>query len=142
MKKRKLWGAPAEGVPRDSRFYAVLKAWERAMDDAASAEDALGVLRERVRVARIRAADRARRGNDALAAGQEAFARGLLDAAYAHEVVAREGEASLAEGEQRCAELRARCHALDDDVRREGERYAAATGAQIDYVDLSDVVAA
>jgi len=142
MRRGKLWGAPAEGVPRDSRFHAVLKAWERAMDDAAEAEGALGVLRERVRVARIRARDRARRGNDALMAGQATFARGLLDAAHAHELAAQDGEVRLAEAEQRCAELRARCDALDRDVRQEGERHAARTGERIVYVALSDVVAA
>jgi phage shock protein A len=125
---RKLRGEARVRAPRDSPYHRALAAWELAMDDAAAGEGALGALRERVRVARIRAADRARRAYDALAARQAPFARGLLDAAHAYEKVAWEGEALIAEGERQCAALRARCDALDAEVRREGERRAQCAG--------------
>jgi hypothetical protein len=98
------------------------------MDDAAAAEAALGAIRERVRIARICSADRARRAHEALAAGQLDFARGLLDAARAHDEMAWEGEAQIAAGERSCAALRARCDRLDAEVRREGERLAMQMG--------------
>ncbi len=120
-----LAGAIARSVPFDSSYGRALAAWACAMDDAADAEAALGFLRERVRVARICSADRFRRACDAQAAGQDAFARGLLDAAHAHERLAWEGEAQLREAERRCAALRARCDDLDAAARYEGERHAA-----------------
>jgi hypothetical protein len=141
-KKRKLWGAPAEGVDRRSPFYRALKAWERAMDDWGAAEAALGVLQERVRVARIRCDDRSRRARQALVCGQEAFARGLLDAARAHAVAGREAEALLADGERRLAELRTRADALYADVLREGELYAAERGEEVCDSSLVDAAVA
>ena len=125
---RRQRGEATSRAPCDSPCHRALEAWELAMDDAAAGEDALGALRERVRVARIRAADRARRAYDALAARQVAFARGLFDAAHAYERAVWEGEALIAEGERRCAALRARCDALDSEVRREGERRALSAG--------------
>lgn len=122
---RLIAGAVARSVPFDSSYGRALAAWACAMDDAATAEAALGILRERVRVARICSTDRFRRACDALAAGQDAFARGLLDAAHAHERLAWDGEAQILEGERRCAALRARCDDLDAAARREGERHAA-----------------
>jgi phage shock protein A len=132
---RLLAGAVAQCAPRHSPYLRALEAWALAMDDAASAEAALGTLRERVRVARIHSADRARRAYDALAAGQEPFALGLLDAARAHEKVAWEGEAQILEGERQCATLRARCDDLDAEVRREGERQVVRAGAGAGCVD-------
>jgi hypothetical protein len=117
-------------VPRESARGRALEAWARSMDDAAAAEATLAAMRERVRVARVSSADRARRGYDALAAGQEVFARGLLDAAHAHERLAWEGEAQVAEGERRCAALRARCDELDAEVRSEAERVSAQAGVR------------
>jgi len=116
--------AVARTVSRDSPYRRALQAWADAMDDAASAEAALATLRERVRAARVSSADRARRAYDARAAGQDDFARGLLDAAHAHERMAWDGEAQIAEYERCCAALRARCDDLDAVARREGERLA------------------
>jgi phage shock protein A len=115
-------------LPRATPDGLALDVWALAMADAAAGEEALEVLRESVRVARIRSADRARRAYDALGAGQEPFARGLFDAAHAHEQLAREGEAQIAKGEWCCAALRARCDELDAAARRAGERQARHAG--------------
>ena len=128
------WRKPRDAAevraPRDSPYHRAFEAWKLAMDDAAAGEGALGVLRERVRIARTRAADSARRAYDALAVRQGPFARGLLDAAHAYERAAWEGEALITEGERCCAALRARCDTLDAEVRCEGERRAASAGAR------------
>jgi len=133
--------AVAPHVPRESPYGRALEAWANGMDDTVAAEAALGAIRERVRVARIRSTDLARRGYDAFAAGQEVFARGLLDAAHAHETMAWEGEAQIAEGERRCAALRARCDALDAEVRQEGERHATHEGARAGAVRSHERIA-
>jgi hypothetical protein len=123
-------GAIARGVPFDSAYGRALAAWASAMDDADAAEAALADLREMVRAARIRCAGRARRAYDASAAGQEAFARLLHDAAHADEVLAWEGEARIAEAERSCAALRVRCDDLDAAARREAERQAGLAGGR------------
>jgi hypothetical protein len=105
-----------------------VKAWEQAEEEARCGARALGVTRERLRVARQRSRDRRRLGNDALAAGQEVFAQGLLDAADAHETIARDLEASLLALERRYRALRreadARQRAALDaaEAPRPGER--------------------
>ncbi len=138
-------GSNSRGVPGtsgacESHYCRALAAWELAMDDAAVGEAVLRDLRERVRVARMLAADRARRAYDALAARQDSFARGLLDAAHAYDRAAWEGEANIAEGERRCSALRARCDALDAEVRREGERRATSAGALAECAGARDGV--
>jgi hypothetical protein len=101
-----------------------LEAWRRVEDEAAQVTAALGAARERVRVARWRADDRRQRGEQARLAGQAAFAVGLLDAADAHDLIARRAEVEVAQlasrlrALQRAAEVRrARVHALRDARR-------------------------
>lgn len=100
-----------------------LEAWRRVEDEAAHVAAALGAARERVRVARWRADDRRQRGEQARLAGQAAFAVGLLDAAAAHDLIARRAEADVSQlasrlralqcdADVRCARVRARRDAL------------------------------
>ncbi len=76
----------------------------------------LTAVRERLRVARLRAADRQRLADNAGAAGQEGFEGPLRSAADAHVATARALEETM-----RCLE---RCWARIEDQRRIRERAA------------------
>lgn len=65
------------------------QSWQPTADDAPDVRRSLDATRERLRVARQRAADRQRLAENALAAGQEAFEASLRDAADAHAETAR-----------------------------------------------------
>lgn len=80
--------------------------WRRLEDEATQVAAALHRARESARVARLRAADRRERGEQARLAGQEAFAVGLLDAAEAHERAAARAEAETGQLTMRHRALR------------------------------------
>jgi len=94
---------------------ADLSAWHRAEEAAEHARRALQAAREQQRVARLRAADRRHHLQVARAAGQQAFALGLLHAAEAHEMAAREAYES-------CAALAAHLRALEALADRAADR--------------------
>jgi hypothetical protein len=111
--------------PRAQPCPSDISAWRRAEEAAAHARRALQAAREQVRVARLRAADRRHHLEAARAAGQEAFALGLLHAAEAHEVAAGKAAGT-------CAELEARVRGLEALADRAAERVrlvASVTGA-------------
>ncbi len=87
------------------RWWSLGSDWTEA---AAYAALEVTAARERLRVARERSRDRRRLAENAFAAGQDIFARGLWEAAEAHDATARGIEAALPSLERRCAQLRAR----------------------------------
>jgi hypothetical protein len=90
-----------------------IRAWGEAEADAVLAEGLARRERERARAAWRCAAERRRRADDAVAAGQAAFAHGLLDASAAHACAARAAEARARDAERRARALR-----VEADARR------------------------
>jgi hypothetical protein len=94
----------AEVAP-ESRYGERHRCWRCTEEEARWCAGALLAARERLRVARQRSVDRRRRAENALAAGQETFAQGLLDAADAHDLAARAAEGEICTLESRSREL-------------------------------------
>jgi hypothetical protein len=92
--------------PGEERYARAVSAWQRAEELAQAAERIAMRLREAARVAWTRAAERRQRASDACAARQVAFARGLIDAAAAHERAALDAEALAEDAERRARPLR------------------------------------
>lgn len=82
-----------------------MRIWELAEAERVIARD-LQAGREAVRIARRRSAERGARAEEALAAGQEAFARALREEADVHAALAAAAEASLQALERRAERLR------------------------------------
>src|SRR5690349_6399493 len=118
-----------EGAARTGREPSVLKerclraiaAWQRAEEVAHAAASIAARQRQAARLARRHASERRERAADAFAARQLAFARGLAEAAEAHERAADDADRSALEAERRARPLRleaeARLHAVARLVR-------------------------
>jgi hypothetical protein len=117
------------GSAEEVQSGAALRAWGEAEADAVLAEGIARRERERARAAWRCAAERRRRAEDAGAAGQAAFAHGLLDAAEAHACAARTAEARALDAERRARALRD-----EADARR-----SVAWEAQLRDVGLKEV---
>jgi hypothetical protein len=91
----------------DAAYERAIDAWQQAEEQAQGAERVAARHREAARVARAHAAERRGRAADACAARQVAFARGLVDAAAAHERSAEGSDHLAEEAERRARPLRA-----------------------------------
>ena len=92
------------------------QSWQSSADEAWQVRRSLSVIRERLRVARLRAADRQRLADNASAAGQEVFEVSLREAADAHATTAHALEGTLVHLERRWSRI--------EDQRRSRERTA------------------